>query len=87
MLLPSPTALGGSLERTSTHFFFFFFGECRVTSTFSVRSLLELGANFSSGNCMVFLDLHSCDLQEKGEIRPRVERKKSAFINTPCANI
>lgn len=43
-----------------------FSGERRVTSTFSIHSLLELGANFSSGNGVVSLDLHICSLREMG---------------------
>lgn len=43
-----------------------FLGERRVTPTFSIHSLLELGANFSSENCVVSLDLHICDLREMG---------------------
>lgn len=85
VFLPSPTALGGLLERISTDFFPFFHCEYRVTSTFSIHNLLELEANISSGRCVVSMDLHLCDPQEKGESDQKW-KGKSASINTFCAN-
>lgn len=85
VLLPFPTALGRPLEIISTDFFPFFHCEYRVTSTFSIHSLLELGANISSRNCVVSQDLHICDLQEKGESDQKW-KGKSASINTVCAS-
>lgn len=81
VFLPSPTALDGLLERISTDFFPFFHCEYRVTSIFSIHSLLELEAIISFGSCVVSLDLHICDPQEKGESDQK-QKGKSASINT-----